>query len=317
MLEVLRRRANPRPHRLACAMVVRDEADVLAATLAHQLASGVDVIVAADNGSTDGTRVILERFASEGRLVWHEEPAAHYPQGEWMTRLVRRARDECGADWVLLADADEFWSPAPGAGDLKDVIARHGAPVLECALVNCLRVLRPGEPDEPPLSARDFAAVARPLPRPDVSTEMLARAPDSPDRDPLPPWIFWAPDVKRLAATRAVRSAGIGHSVRAAWWARRETATGLHVWHLPIRSLAQFARKARIGGAALARNPGYGPGTGYHWRRWHGLWQRGLLEAEYSRQTVRADALAARCAAGELAHPLERFWGGGVAHSPA
>ena len=105
-------------------MKVRDEEDVLDVNLRYHRAQGVDHFVATDNGSTDGTAEILSRYEAEGVLTLIEEPStedfrdqAHW----WVTRMARLAATELGADWVVHADADEFWSPV--AGTLKQALA--------------------------------------------------------------------------------------------------------------------------------------------------------------------------------------------------
>jgi len=107
--------------RLALTLLAKNEAEVVDANLAFHLAAGVDFVVATDNGSTDGTVEILEGYAERGVLELIHEPSTDFRQGEWVTRMARRAAER-GAHWVINADADEFWWPR--AGDLKEAFAR-------------------------------------------------------------------------------------------------------------------------------------------------------------------------------------------------
>ena len=107
--------------KLALTLLAKNEADVIDANIAYHLGAGVDLVVATDNGSTDGTLEILERYESEGVLHLIREPSTDFRQGEWVTRMARLAADR-GADWVINADADEFWWPR--AGNLKEVLER-------------------------------------------------------------------------------------------------------------------------------------------------------------------------------------------------
>ena len=107
--------------RLVMTLLARDEADVVDAQLAFHLHAGVDLVVATDNCSRDGTTEILERYERTGRLVLLREEGEDMRQGEWVTRMARLAATEHEADWVIHADADEFWWPR--SGSLKDVLA--------------------------------------------------------------------------------------------------------------------------------------------------------------------------------------------------
>jgi Glycosyl transferase family 2 len=97
--------------RLVVTLMVRDEADIIAAFVEHHLAQGADLIIATDNGSVDGTPEILQRYADLGVLELHHDPVFRKQQHAVVTAMARRASTEHRADWVINADADEFFVP--------------------------------------------------------------------------------------------------------------------------------------------------------------------------------------------------------------
>jgi len=89
--------------------MVKNEAGIIGYNLCHLIASGVDLILVADNGSTDGTQDVVSRVAKASgdavRLI--DYPTCGYYQSVVMTDLYRRAVD-LGAEWVIPFDADEL-----------------------------------------------------------------------------------------------------------------------------------------------------------------------------------------------------------------
>ena len=105
------------------AMKIRDEADIIELNLRYHHAQGVDEFIVTDNGSTDGTLEVLERWRERGclRLISEPDTDAFRDEGHWWVTRMGREGAEVGADWVLHADADEFWWPV--GGDLKQSFA--------------------------------------------------------------------------------------------------------------------------------------------------------------------------------------------------
>jgi hypothetical protein len=106
--------------KLVMTLLARNEADIVDAQIAFHLHAGVDFVVAMDNRSDDGTTEILERYERAGCLRLLREDGDDIRQQEWVTRLARLAATEHAADWVINADADEFWWPR--GGTLKEVL---------------------------------------------------------------------------------------------------------------------------------------------------------------------------------------------------
>lgn len=94
--------------RLYGVSMVRNEADIIEASVRHNLAV-LDGLVVIDHASLDATAGILARLEGEGlplRLVRDEDPA--FFQAERLTSLAREMLLGEGADFVFPIDADEF-----------------------------------------------------------------------------------------------------------------------------------------------------------------------------------------------------------------
>jgi hypothetical protein len=242
-------------------LLVRDEADIVAATVEHHLAAGVDLIVATDNGSVDGTAEILAEYRDAGVVELHHEPGRDYRQGEWVTRMARRAAREHGADWVINADADEFlWADVPLPAVFAEV---SGGGVV--------------------------------VPRDNLVAEP-GRAGSWVDRLVLRDELSLSPRGTRIGAKFChvadpeVTVAYGNHTAEGPRIGPASDGHPLRMLHVPDRGFAQYHRKIRNGGAAYAANTEVSAGVGWHWREDYDRMLTGTFEATYaSRQRTRED----------------------------
>lgn len=217
--------------RTAAVSMCKDELDVVDGFV-QRMCSQVDLLIVADNNSTDGTRQRLDELAREHPLTVIDDPEIGYFQARKMTRLAAIAAD-MGADWVICADFDEVWySPF---GRIADVLAEH-----------------------------DDAAIA--------TAELydhVATAQDPADPDPFTRlgWRRIAPAPLQKVAVRPTIPVRIEQGNHGA---RYDTATVdglLVIRHYPWRSPEQAVRKVRNGAAAYAATS-LPQEMGSHWRGW-------------------------------------------------
>ncbi|HXF98347.1 MAG TPA: glycosyltransferase family 2 protein [Gaiellaceae bacterium] len=250
--------------RLVMTLLARDEADVVDAQLAYHLAAGVDFVVATDNRSRDGTTEVLERYAQEGRLHLIREEGDDLRQSEWVTRMARLAATDFGADWVLNADADEFWWPQ--AASLKEILeavpARFG--VVRGAWRNF--VPRPGGGFFAERMTVRFC-------RPTFEDHPLGTHFKSVHRA--------APDVRVGRGNHEAFAPGL-HPLRG-WYP-------IEILHFPVRSLEQCLRKYVTQFEALERNRE--KGIPAHMAEAYRAWRAGRLEEFYAPLVVDDAALA-------------------------
>ncbi|MDB4484730.1 glycosyltransferase family 2 protein [bacterium] len=215
---------------LMLTLLCRDEADILESMLRFHLDQGVELIIATDNGSVDGSLTLLQRYERMGKLRLIQEPDHSHDQAVWVTRMARMAAD-LGADWVINSDADEFWWPAQG--NLASTLAELPATV-EAVTVERTNFL------PPPRNTND----QRPFHQRQVLRERLSR---NSLGKPLPPKL-----IHRAYPNVTVSDGNHGATLNGESLAAISNS-GIEILHVPIRSSNErFAKAPRPSNATAA-----------------------------------------------------------------
>lgn len=211
-------------------LLVRDEEEILASNLEYHFAQGVDFVIATDHGSVDSTPEILRDYESRGLVRVFQAKGPQHHQSRRVTRMARLAAVECGADWVINNDCDEFWWPA--VGSLADVFSSVSDDYGQIAAPRNNFLPRPANDDRP--------FYERLVVRERSSHNLLGAVLE--------------PKVAHRAHPLVVVAPG-NHSVSGAELPPAPCCDLLEVLHFPMRSLAQFERKVLATGIGYESLP--------------------------------------------------------------
>ena len=252
-----------------------DQGDILKDFLEWHLDLGVDLIVAMDFGSTDGSRDVLEGYSRAGRVAWLPTPGRDMSEYALADILAGIARDQHGAEWIVHCDADEFLCTR--GPDLKTVLAeasRDGVTLLDLPRRNMTGA---------PLQAGQRATKALTL----RIEGRLSTTHEQHLSGELPfPTIFNDTPGHLAVRADALIDYGAGAHTATVRWGVRRTSDQLYILHYPIRGYETFQTKVDNVTAWLADNPRLPPTWGWHWRRLIRLRDEGRLREEYEQQFV-------------------------------
>ncbi|GAB3616049.1 hypothetical protein GCM10027416_06060 [Okibacterium endophyticum] len=267
--------------KLAMTIMVRDEADIIAPMLDHHLDQGVDVVIVTDNGSKDGTLSILQSYADRGLIDLRSDPIHKKQQSQTVTAMARDAYTHYGADWVINADADEFWLPVDRHLTLSQVFDKIPKE-LRSFVVPVVDMTGP--------PAMHGSGMSRLIYRDLRTTEQL---------NELGLLAHSTHDSVHVG-DRHVEVAQGNHYVSIASAGEPEPELSIEVLHLPWRSWDQYRKKVENAGRAYAASD-MTPSPNHHGIRDYHRLQRGTLFAHYIARHPDDQAIKRGLESGEFA----------------
>jgi len=258
--------------KIVMTLLCRDEEDIIEENILFHLSQGIDHLIITDNGSNDATVPIIQKFCKTGKVrLIHEESQTH-DQALWVSRMAAIASNDYHADWLIHADADEFWMPR--SGSCRDILGSLGT---EVRAISVSRYNFP--PLDSPHSEADQPFYKRQTIREVISRNSLGQR--------LPPKIC-----HRVAGEMWIDDGN--HSVYLdRHLAPAADCSEIEILHYPARSLNQYTRKIRNGAEALERNERINRNIGGTWRAHYAqLNSKGTLIEEYSAMKLQEPEIA-------------------------
>jgi hypothetical protein len=261
--------------KVVLAVNVVDNADTLREFLDWYQALGVDFIVAFDSGSTDGSRNILDEYARSGALSWMSQPRKNIDGFDPFSELARIAHDRFEADWIILADADEFLCIT---GESLHSILQE-AKRDEISVLSVPRFNMTGTPPAPGQNALEMLNLRIDKPFTVSRREMLSG-------DIKIPQIFAPIRPKTIVLASSFVEYGAGAHTATSSSGQTAERAELRMLHYPFRSYEEFEKKVENITVWMAANTHLPPSWGWHWRRYIRLREEGRLKQEFDEQFV-------------------------------
>jgi hypothetical protein len=257
-------------------MCVRNEADIISVNVRYHRSRGITDFFVVDNGSTDGTDVLLAELAYRLPGIRWTRDDGPFDQRALTTGLARDAV-AAGVDWLVAIDADEFWfADDRGLPAIVSGAADEGIGALEVSLVTFVqdrRVLH--------LATDNLVTMTERIGSEGIDHALARRAVESGQAS----FVETRYPTKWMVRAAADLTIEVGnHAVGGTDGKSRSTAA-VRCFHAPLRAREVLAAKAEQG--RRWREFGVDTETAWQAQRWADLETEGTLFDEWAANSWR------------------------------
>ncbi|MEZ8351060.1 glycosyltransferase family 2 protein [Vibrio splendidus] len=249
---LLVRHEKIRNPKLFMTILAKNEADIIEYQLQYHKAMGVDGFIVTENNSSDGTQKIFEKYKEKGWIkeIIYEKSDKH-EQKKWVNKMVKIASEKYGADWIINADADEFWCCE--SDNIKDELANSNSNIIYVDIYN----VYPENGDE--FYKNDNLIVNHATINKDIKKQ-------------LSPYSIYNEQIHKVIhrAKGYVTIEEGNHSVKMKM-TNSVKSKNIHIYHYSLRGPEHFKRKMINGGASVNSNQNLSINAAQHWRYFHDI----------------------------------------------
>ena len=250
---------NPR---LIMTLLVKNEGDILEQNLIFHKKMGVDGFIVTDNVSTDNTLDIIEKYRKKGWILEViKEKSQDYSQVDWVHRMAIIAKSKYNADWIINADADEFWYPE--SQNIKKYLNIQNnkifVPIYNMLSKNNDWILNTQK------VVNNFPEKTKKQLKKEGRLSEFSQFSVS-----IPKVMVRASDYKMIHMGN--------HDADMMYNTEKYVTDKIQIYHYNIRGLDHFRNKMITGGAAFERNKKLGKDVGTHWRYFYEGFKNGTLD---------------------------------------
>ncbi|MCM2292519.1 glycosyltransferase family 2 protein [Allorhizobium sp. BGMRC 0089] len=267
------------PRKVAAIMMIRDEGDIIEANIRHHTRLGVDHFVILDHGSADATADILRALTAEGLplTVLTYARDAKIELSQWYAALFARVR-ELGAEIIVQIDGDEFWHLTTGSFAKLD----WSEPVITAPRFNMFAPRAAvGSCDSAPTT--HIYRNRRPFHPEDYLGKVIRGDRDIAFDYPVHMVRIGPKVVFLLKEMGEIMMAGHGIISHTGEMLQPKPNGSAMIFHYPLRSFEQFAKKVAAFGVLFEQHPDLDRGISWQTRYLWELDEPGALERAFLR----------------------------------